>query len=446
MKKSMFWGMTVLVITVVLTVLSGCLRNSEPEKEDTTRQSGGNKETSEKEEAKAGTLNFVHLMNSPYYESMERLCARYSKENPEIDFEQEVLKADARYTVLKTRIASGNIPHLFMSVESGPSMAQWKDGAVDLSDETWWDEILPAAYPLVTMDDKKIAFPFTANVWGLLYNKDVFQKAGITELPKTLAGLKDVAATLKSQGITPFGEGFKDSWVTYQLFRMPFGHDLGDFTDILARFEEYNAGEAKVSEDTWLPKLLDLMQVIKDNTQQNPFNTDFTMQIQMLANGEVGMITQGDWAEPPARQVNPDCNIGIMLMPFSEDPKDAKIFTQYVARTIFVGRNTDNIQGAKNFIEWMATSKWVKDWYNKDLQNIAPIKGVAPEGKTVQILEDAAKLYANPANAAPWGAYIAPAELFGLFPSIQEEFFLGKKTKQEMIDAVSTAWYNYSQQ
>lgn len=391
------------------------------------------------------TLQFVHLMNSPYYESMLRLTDKYTELNPHITFEHEVLKGDARYTVLKSRIASGTTPDLFMSVESGPSMSQWADAAVDLSDEPWWDNIDPVAIPMVTYNEKRIALPFNSNVWGILYNKDVFEAAGITTFPKTLSELQAVCDKIKAAGKIPFGAGFKDVWVGAQLFQHTFGNDLGSYDDVKKRFEEYSAGTAKVSDDTWLGKSLDLMELVKNNCQPNPFNSDSTMQFQMLATGEAGMVIQGDWAEPPARLIDPECNIGIMLMPMSEDPADAKIYTQFAARTVFVGKGTGHEQQSKDFVNWIVTDSWVHEWYNTDFMCIAPIKGVNPQGPTIQVLEDGAKLFADSAQVAPWGKSLAPPELFAQFPSIQDEFILGQITKEEVIATVSAEWEKYAQ-
>ncbi len=434
-----------LCIALFATLITGCAPSVNTESE--AAPAAESEAPAEQEEAPAEgepvTLQFVHLMNSPFTESIDRMTDKYTELNPSITFESEVLKADARYTVLSTRIASGETPDIFMSVESGPSMSMWADAAVDLSNETWWDNITPAAIPMVEYEGKRIALPFNTNVWGLLYNKDVFAEVGITEMPTTLSELQAVADQLEAAGITPFGAGFKDAWVGQHLLQHPFGFDIGSYSDINARFAEYNAGTALVTDDTWLPKLMDMYEVVKNNCQENPFNTDSTMQYQMLATGEVGMIIQGDWAEAPARLIDPETNIGIALLPMSEDPADAKIFTQYAARTIFVGKG-DHVEQSLDFIEWLASDPWVVEWYNTDFKQLAPINGVAPTGSDIQIVEDGAKLAAVEANVAPWGKTLVPPELFAEFPSIQEDFLLDTKTKEEVVQEISDKWQEYA--
>lgn len=432
------WIALLLCLSLVLAFASGCAPKAPPASQQsiTSAQSTG-------EAGAPVKLQFVHLMNSPFTESIDRLTAKYTELNPNITFESEVLKADARYTVLKSRIASGATPDVFMSVESGPSMSMWADAVVDLSGEEWWDNINPVAIPMCEYEGKRIALPFNTNVWGLLYNKDVFEKADITEQPKTLAELQAVCDKLKAAGVTPFGAGFKDAWVGQQLLHHPFGFDIGSYTDIKNKFEEYGTGKAAPADDTWLPKLLDMYEIVKNNCQQNPFNSDSTMQYQMLATGEVGMIIQGDWAEAPARMINPEANLGMMLLPMSDDPADAKVFTQFAARTIFVGKG-EHQQEALAFVKWLATDPWVVEWYNTDFKQLSPIKGVAPTGKDIQILEDGAKLFATEANIAPWGKSLAPPDLFAKFPSVQEDFLLGNKTKEQVVQTISDEWAKYA--
>lgn len=390
-------------------------------------------------------IAFFHFMNTPYIDQMQRLGQIFEKENPGFKLVQEGVSGDNFQSTLRARVASGNTPDLFMTTDSGVALQQWVEVVEDLTNEPFWSQISPAGAEAASVDGRRIAFPFTANVWGIAYNKDVFQKAGITQMPLTLSALKDLCARLKAKGITPFGEGFKDAWVLQQLFRWPFGFDLGGYKDILARFNQYNAGTARVKDDKWLGKLLDLLTVIRDNSQPNPFNTDWNMQSAMLGNGEVAMITQGDWAENPAKKVNPNAHIGMMMMPFSEDPKDARIFLQSDARSIFVAKGKPNVPGAKRFLNWMV-SKSVVDWYNNDLQNLAPIKGVKPAGNMVELLASAADLSKDSAKVGTWAEFLMTPELVSLFPTIQEEFMAGKKTKQEVIDYVDAQWYKYSKQ
>lgn len=63
----------------------------------------------------------------------------------------------------------------------------------------------------VTDGDKRFMLPTNFTTWGFYYNKDVFEKAGLTA-PKTWDELMAAAAKLKSSGVTPFTIGTRDLW------------------------------------------------------------------------------------------------------------------------------------------------------------------------------------------------------------------------------------------
>lgn len=63
----------------------------------------------------------------------------------------------------------------------------------------------------VTDGDKRFMLPTNFTTWGFYYNKDVFEKAGLTA-PKTWDELMAAAAKLKASGVTPFTIGTRDLW------------------------------------------------------------------------------------------------------------------------------------------------------------------------------------------------------------------------------------------
>ncbi len=64
-----------------------------------------------------------------------------------------------------------------------------------------------------TIDGKIYTLPNTGQVWRLVYNQDIFQKAGITSPPKTLSEMvedaKKITEAGKSEGIYGFASPFK---------------------------------------------------------------------------------------------------------------------------------------------------------------------------------------------------------------------------------------------
>ena len=164
----------------------------------------------------------------------------------------------------------------------------------------------------------------------------------------------------------------------------------------------------------------------------------------MLAEGKVAMYIQGDWSEEVARQAVPDVNLATWLLPVSDDPKDAKVYLSAAARTIFVNKQSPNIDGCIKYFEWLCSDTGVT-WYNEDLKCIAPINGVAPTGQGTSLASSGMALceeYGSEAIGC-WAQYCRPADLD--FENIQEEFFAGNMSQEEIVNFVSDTWYEYSQ-
>lgn len=103
---------------------------------------------------------------------------------------------------LKTKFASNDAPDIF-SNGGDAEMEMWIDRLEDLSDQPWVNDLVDMAKEPMTKDGKVYGMPMNLEGWGYIYNKDLFEQAGITELPKTYTQLADAAQKLEAAGITP---------------------------------------------------------------------------------------------------------------------------------------------------------------------------------------------------------------------------------------------------
>lgn len=80
------------------------------------------------------------------------------------------------------------------------------------------DEMGPLAVDLVSDGAKQYAVPYSYYQWGLFYRKDLLDKAGVTEFPKTWDGLLAACDKINAAGIAPVAIGTKDLWPTAGWF------------------------------------------------------------------------------------------------------------------------------------------------------------------------------------------------------------------------------------
>ena len=69
---------------------------------------------------------------------------------------------------------------------------------------------------------------------GVYYNQELFEKAGITEVPKTFSQMKEVCEKLQASGITPFAATYKETWTLNHLFSCLQGAAVGDYESWVA--------------------------------------------------------------------------------------------------------------------------------------------------------------------------------------------------------------------
>ncbi len=194
----------------------------------------------------------------------------------------------------------------------------------------------------------------TGNANGLLYNKDVFKAAGVTDVPKTpeefLAALKMIKdnteaiplytnyhagwpLTSWNTGIEAFTADADYANVKLPHIDAPFASDQPLYMSYKMLYDAVKAG----------------------HTEKDPTTTDWEKSKQMIANGEIGVMNLGSWAivqmQAAAVAAGKDASIiGYMPYPTSVDGK------QYAGAggdyKMAVNKNSPNQDAAKAFVTW----------------------------------------------------------------------------------------------
>lgn len=84
----------------------------------------------------------------------------------------------------------------------------------DLSSQSYVGNLQDSYKKMVTdlyEDEGLYGAPYATNASGVLYNKDIFEKAGV-KVPKTWDEFIAAIEKLESAGIQPFELTFKDTW------------------------------------------------------------------------------------------------------------------------------------------------------------------------------------------------------------------------------------------
>ncbi|RZT20153.1 carbohydrate ABC transporter substrate-binding protein (CUT1 family) [Kribbella sp. VKM Ac-2569] len=121
--------------------------------------------------------------------------AEFTKQNPDITVRMEVLPWDQYWTKLTTELASGKAPDVFwLTVDYFPDFAS-KGVLAPLDDliskaGLKLDSYHPNVVQSYKFEDKQLGMPKDMGIVGLLYNKDLVTKAGVT-MPAELTWAPD---------------------------------------------------------------------------------------------------------------------------------------------------------------------------------------------------------------------------------------------------------------
>lgn len=389
-------------------------------------------ENAEAEEGAAGakeaekvTLNF--MLNSPELTDAYKQCfAEYEKQTGVV-INADILQNDYQ-TVLKTRLNSGDVPDVFLTSAYNDNKV-YGEFAYNLDNEPFMKNVQSAILSSVTLDGHITGYPFLVQSHSFIYNKAVFEKAGITKLPETLDEYREVCKTLVAAGIQPFGTGFGEWWVLPQT-TYPSMSDAynGDFEKL---FKDVESGAVKFGDLPQVDFALDLLDLIREYGGNKPMESVLDVQISDFATGKVAMIHQGSWSEESIRAVNKDIDIGYLKAPRLDGKGVIAVESNLTFRVYKDGKNRD---AALAFLNWLSTSDYGKKWLPDVIKQISPLNGAsAPDTQLAK--ETAAAQEAK--ITCPWWIFKGPDGIEQPFGTAMQNYAAKTATREETKAALT---------
>ncbi len=244
------------------------------------------------------TITWWHISTqNPLKSAWQNLADQYMRAHPNVKIQITIIDNDPFKAKLATAMQAGNPPDIFQSWGGGvlQQYAQaglLKDITADLQSGGWGDSFSPAALSLYSDNNRYYGVPWDAGAVGFWYNKDLFAKAGITQLPATWDAFLNVVRQLKTAGITPVALGEKDKWPghfywAYLATRLGGKNAFDKAYDRSGSF----ADPAFVEAGQYLQQLVALHPF-----EDNYLNTDYTAHQELMGDGKAAMELMGQWA------------------------------------------------------------------------------------------------------------------------------------------------------
>jgi multiple sugar transport system substrate-binding protein len=228
---------------------------------------------------------------------LESLAKEYTAEHPNvtIDVSPGADTTDDLLQKLQAGFASGDFPDISYSYGSWASVLGKSGRALDISalvnaPDAGWDEFPEAARATATVDDEVIGLPAVVDNLGILYNKDLFDEAGI-DYPTddwTWEDFRAAAKALTDPSRNQFGTAYPTDGGEDTVWRFwpQVWQNGGDVLDSDGK-PAFNSQAGVDALELWRQMAVDDKSVYLDQTDQK-FEKSFYA-------GNLGMIISGPW-------------------------------------------------------------------------------------------------------------------------------------------------------
>lgn len=374
-------------------------------------------------------------------EGLATLVKKFEAANPGITIDMLIIPNDAD-AMMSARAAQGKLPDI-LQMQSYSRVQEYASAGflVDLTKSDVLTKVNPGYFPAVSYNGAQYAVPMDVAGIGIIYNKDLFTKCGITA-PTTYRELQAACKTLKDNNIVPFAALLKENWSVGHFISMVHTAlllDKGmDYNKFIANM---NAGKASYG-DIDTEKLFSVLDFYRANMNSNAEEMGGGEQQQSFAKGESAMMVNGLWAYLDAMKLNPNLNAGFIPFPVTNDASKNLIYADVDSCWGISSQSSKEKQAAAmKFLDWLATKDGQASWIN-DYKLTCSFKDADMSslgGPYVDLAAGSAK------GAMPW--------LFAQYPSVvfedacksgAQQYMMKAKPANKVIADIDAKWRDAS--
>jgi len=435
LKKIMSLSLSILLMSSMLAACGGGGSNKPASEGNKTQTSEGSTEANSD---KPVTIKFMHF-KSDFTDQIGKIVEQFESKNPNIKVEVQPVKYDDYYTMLKTKLAGGDVIDVF-TLNAGFNTQLFADGGylMDITGQPFLSNFEESVVKGQATDGKNFVMPLNANPIAVFYNKKIFSELNL-EVPRTYDAMITAAEKIKAAGKTPFALGWKDGW-TMTMWNT---RDLPSNTALVEGqpdfFEKIETGQAKFADNPAMKTTMEHALKLFELGNKDQLGVDYNGAVDLFAKGNVGMLYMGTWPLPDIEKKNPDLynnDLGYFPYPFSNDESLNKLDFNADA-SLAIGSNTQHKEAALKFLDFMSSKEGGDAWV-ENIKSLSYVKGtstdIAPAIKDLQQYFDNGQTYDSQ-------LYLAKTTIDWRAPfdqNLQNLFF--KKVTPEQVIANMDNW------
>lgn len=303
-------------------------------------------------------VTLSYLVSQGWAPDAEQALAKKFEEQTGIKIDYQIVPSDQYFSLLKTKLNSGEGPDLFGGQSGKTDLVVNYDvekNAVDLSDQPWVQTEDPQVLDQSTVNGKvygQTVWNTLGTTWVVNYNKDIFAKLNLS-VPTTFSDFKSACETIKATGITPIYEPMADGWHQVLWFA-----ELGVQIENLApgTADQLNTNKTTFAQN---PTALLLLQQYKDLYDSGCFGDNALSdavadQSKVISSGQAAMTVANLTFAQQVKNDYPDFNIdslGVFVIPLGDNQV---LNVNPAGPTKFIWIGSKYVDEAKQFLNFLA--------------------------------------------------------------------------------------------
>ncbi|MFZ4451519.1 ABC transporter substrate-binding protein [Salibacterium aidingense] len=377
-----------------------------------------------------------------FKDQFEELVEIYEESNPGVTINVKTVGGGNDYgQALTSAFNSGEEPDIF-NVGGPPDVDQYEDYMADVSGTKAAEAALEGTLNSVERNGEILGLPFNQEGYGLLYNKEIFDKAGIKagEI-QTQEELEEAVEKLESQkedlGIeAPFAFPAKEQWVMGNHLANAFLADEFDH-DVM---EAYDSDSVAFEMGDQMQRFFDLQ---NDYSIQPTLNLDYSQQVEEhFSLGNVAMIQQGNWVYNTIESMDPEFaeeNVG--LLPIPVGGYEGRIPVGVPNYWAVNKESADEVvEASKKFLDWMYTSEEGKQFVVDEFRFVPAYEGYEDLDIADPLSEEVYR-YSTEGNTMGWVFLGAPTSWTeDVLGAAMQEYISGDITWEEVEEQSIEGW------
>lgn len=422
----------ILASTLLVGTMVGC----------GTSSSAGNSDRASK--ADGGKTVKIFQLKVEINDALQQLAKKYEQEKG-VKVEITSVGGGADYGAsLKAEFAKGTEPDVFM-IQGAGDYEIWKHKIDDLSSEAWVKNAVKGTLDTVTFDGKVYGMPAATEGYGLIYNKEILDKAGIDaksidtfdKLKAAFEKLDSKKAELGIDNVVSYTT--KETWVTgNHTFNIPFATQENPKQFV----KDYVAKKADIVNNKQFNDWMNLVELLCKYGGGKALDTiDYSKQVGNFALGKTAFLHQGNWVAGDLKNLDAKFDMGFAPLAINNDTKVSGSIPVGVPMYWVANKDSKVNKEAKEFLDWMVSSPTGQEALVKDMNMIPAFTNFKTESDNA--LNKSISEYNKAGKTLPWAFTNFPdgfsmnniGPIFSKFLTTD----MGAQAKKDMLQSIQDA-------